>query len=162
MATYRNSRNLEASMLDFLTDELDSSWNDVSVVKTFKRAYDTELPVICVRIGRTSYSRVEIGGTNYLREALLLIDIFCTSDGQRLDLKDWIIATLKDGLPYYEYTTTRSGRTTTVTDKTQNGRIIIKSIEDSPINADIGRDKVDNYEKFRHLVTATISLGRVE
>ena len=157
--SYRPSRDIEASTIDFLTAALGVSWSAVSVVKTFQRAYDAELPCICVRLGRTSYSRVEIGGNSYSRTPLLLLDIFASSDGQRLDLKDWVIATLKDGLPYYEYTTTKSGRTTTVTDKTQNGRIAISEIGDNPINADIGRDKLDTHDKFRHLITCTLKLS---
>jgi hypothetical protein len=160
-ATYRPSRNIEASFLDYVKDELESVWNDVSVVKTFNAAYTTELPVICIRRGRTSYPRAEIGSTQYVRETLVLIDVFCTSDGQKLDLIDWLVDALKDGLPYYEYVTTKTGRTVTSA-KTQNGRIRITNIESSDVNADVERDRLDKVDKFRGLITCTISLGRCE
>jgi len=156
--SYRTSRNLEASIIDFLTDELASSWNEVNVEKTFARVYDLDLPTLCIRVGVTSHDKVEIGGNSTLRTPQVLIDIFTTSDGQRLDLKDYLISILKAGIPYYEYVIA-NGQVQT---KTANGRIRVLEIADTPIDFDTDKDKLDVHDRFRHLLTLTISLGQVE
>ena len=162
MATYRASRDIEASIIDFLEDELTSDWNSVSVVKTFQKVTTQNLPAICVRIGNTSFKRAEIGNNNLLRTAQVFVDVFATSDGQRLDLVDWIVDTIKDGCVYYDFTTTKSGRSTTVTGKTANGRIHMTKIDVSDINFQLDRNQLDVRDRFRSLVTLTISLGRIE
>ena len=116
------------------------------------------LPSICVRIGTTIHERVEVGSDSTWRTPQVLIDIFSTSDGQRLDLKDFLIEKLKGGMPYYEYEITNG----VVTDKTQNGRIRILEITDNPINFDSDKDQLDVHDRYRHILALNISLGSVE
>jgi hypothetical protein len=158
---YRTSRDLEASIIDFIIEKLTetgSSWANVHVEKSFARAYEINLPTICIRCGITIHNKAEIGGDATIREPSIWIDLFANSDGQRLDLKDWLIETLKHGLPYYEYTIENG----VISDKTENGRIRIIRIEDEPIDFDTPKDKLDPHDRYRHLLTLTISLGRVE
>ena len=158
MGTYRISRNIESSIIDYLIDELASSWSNVNVEKTFARVYELSLPTVCVRLATTEHPKAQIGDNSTYRIPQILIDVFCTSDGQRLDLKDFLIEKLRGGLNYYEYTT--SGNT--ITDKTQNGRIRVLSIDDIPIEFDTDKDNLDVHDRYRHLLTLTISLGRIE
>jgi uncharacterized protein (DUF2344 family) len=162
MAIYRASRDIEASIIDFITDELTSTWNNVAVVKTFQKVTTQNLPALCVRVGDTNFKKAEIGSNNLVRTANVFIDIFATSDGQRLDLADWIVDTVKEGCVYYDYTTTKSGRTTTVTGTTANGRINVIKINVSDINFNMDRNQLDVRDRFRTLITLTITLGRVE
>ena len=158
MGQYRISRNLEASIIDYLATEVSGKWANVHVEKSFARIYDIELPSICVRVGTTAHDKAEIGGNTTIRTPQILIDIFATSDGQRLDIKDFIVEKLKVGMPYYDYTITNGE----VTDKTENGRIRILDIDDTPIDFDVDKDELEVHDRFRHLLTLSISLGRVE
>ncbi len=155
---YRISRNLEASIIDFLREQLEMQWTGVKVCKTFARIYDIELPSICIRVGTTTHEKVELGGDATIRTPNILIDIFATSDGQRLDIKDFLIEKLKSGLPYYDYIISNG----TVTSKTANGRIRVLDIDDTPIDFDVDKNSLDTHDRFRHLLTLSISLGRVE
>lgn len=157
--TYRISRNLEASLIDYLKDELiTAQWSNINVEKTFAKVYDLSLPTVCVRCGVASHDKVEIGGNATVRTAQILVDIFSTSDGQRLDLKDFLIEKIKIGLPYYEYIIVNGQ----VQSKTQNGRIRVITIDDTPIDFDVDKEKLDTHDRYRHLLTLDCSLGQVE
>ena len=159
--TYRTSRNFEASIIDYIKEKLDetgSGWSDIRVEKAFSRVYDGSLPCICVRCGVTDHTRAEIGGTSTYRTANILIDIFGTSDGIRLDLKDWLIANIKAGIPYYNYTIVGGA----VDDKDLDGRINVLNIDDVPVDFDIDKAKLDVADRYRHLITLSVSLGQME
>jgi len=158
---YRTSRNFEASVIDFINEKLDatgSGWSNIRVEKSFSYVYDGALPCICVRVGTTEHTRAEIGGTSTYRTANILIDIFATSDGIRLDLKDWLIANIRAGVIYYNYTIV-NGATDS---KVEDGRINILNIDDVPIDFDMDKDKLDVADRYRHLITLSVSLGQIE
>lgn len=162
MANYRTSRSIEASLQDQLTTWINADWTGISVVKTFQQVYGMSLPVICVRLGDTTFVKGEIGNDNLIRTPQVFLDVFATSDGQREDLVDYLVSKLKDGCPYYDYVTTTSGRTTSVTTKTQNGRIRVTQINTTALNFNIEKSKTETHDRYRGLVTLTISLGRLE
>jgi hypothetical protein len=131
---YRTNRNIEASLIDFISSEMTSVWNDVNVVKTFQQVTAQALPAVCIRVGDNSFERAEIGGSNLIRDTQVFIDIFATSDGLKEDLVDWVVEILKEGCVFYTFTTTKAARTTTVTNKTVNGRIRITDIKTTNID----------------------------
>jgi len=159
--SYRTSRNLEASIIDFINEKLDetgSGWSEIRIEKSFAKVYDGDLPCICVRCGVTEHTKAEIGGTSTYRTVNILLDIFGTSDGIRLDLKDWLVANIKAGIDYYNYTIV-SG---VVDSKVIDGRINIIDISDDPIDFDIDKDDLEVADRYRHLITLSVSLGRIE
>ena len=155
---YRNSRNIEASLIDFLTTELEANWSNISVEKTFARIKDISLPSVCIRVGDTTHAKAELGGDSTIRTVQVFIDVFATSDGQRLDIKDFIVEKIKGGCIYYDYIISGGS----VQSKTANGRIRVTSIEDTGVNFDIDREKLSVWDRYRHLITLSVSLGRVE
>ena len=165
MSVYRVSRNLEASFISFLQETLAETpylWNDIQVIKGFARAYEISTPTIAVRAENTVYDFVEIGSNNFTRTIQVFINIFADSDGLRLDLKDCIVEILKEGLIYNEYEIIKSGRTATAT-PTPKGRIRIQKISDTPIDFNIDdKTKLNERDKYRHLLTLTVSIGKVE
>jgi len=158
MGVYRPSRNIEASIIEFIREELAGDWTNINVEKTFARIYDLKLPSICIRVGTTAHEKAEIGADSTTRTPQVLIDIFCTSDGQRLDLKDFLIEKLKSGLPYYNYTIVNGQ----IQSKVQDGRIRVLTIDDAPVNFEADRDALDVHDRHRHALTLGVSLGRVE
>jgi hypothetical protein len=162
---YRISRNIEASFIDFLKTTLEESpysWTNLNVIKGFAKVYELELPTICVRAENTVYDKVEVGSNSFTRTVQVFIDIFGSDFGNAMDLKDCIIEILKDGLVYNEYEIIKSGRTATA-NATPNGRIRITKIEDSAINFNIDdNSKLDQHDKFRRLITCSVSIGKVE
>ena len=163
--TYRISRNIEASFIEFLKTTLENSpysWTDLNVIKGFAHAYELPTPTIAIRAENTVYDKVEVGSNSFTRTVQVFLDIFASDDGMRLDLKDSVVETLKDGLVYNEYTVTKSGRTSTAT-PTPNGRIRIQKIDDKAIEFNVDdKSKLQVHDRYRHNLTLSVTIGRVE
>lgn len=158
MGLYRISRNIEASFVDYLKENLQIDWNINRVEKTFSRIYAIELPSVCIRVGDTIHTKAQIGDDSTIRDVHVLIDIFASSDGQRLDMKDYIIKKIKNGLDYYEYEI----ETGQVKHKDKNGRIRVLTIDETLINFGTDKSDLDVHDRYRHLIDLTISLGKIE
>lgn len=163
MGQYGISRNVEASTIDFLTDEINASWNRVIVEKTYARAYDVNMDenaVVCVRVGDTRHESVELGSKSTKREPFIIIDIFGQNDGNRLDLKDFIVKKLKQSWDYYEYTVENGQVTAKVA---TNYKLVAKRpIIDKELNSGTDKSKLDIHDRHRHLISVTLTLGKVE
>ena len=130
--TYDISLNLEASLIDWTIAQLSTDgWSGVSVEKSFAKVYDTPLPVICIRVGDTDHNPIEVGSNATVRDVQVLIDIFGSSDVDRLNLKDWLISKIKSGMVYYEYTIANG----VVTIKNANGRIRVADRKSTRLNS---------------------------
>ena len=92
MGQYRESRNLEISTKDYITEQINASWSGINVYRSFGEVSDNNLPAVCIRLGNTLHENVEVGDTATTRTATIFVDIFALDDGQRLDLKDFLIA----------------------------------------------------------------------
>ena len=165
MGFYRESRALEASLIDFLRERLEEeNWTNINVEKSFARAQTLAMnmnsgeTVLCVRASTTNRKKFELGSDNLLRSQLVLIDVFATSDGQRLDLVDFIIAELKAGFPYYEYQIDGNS----VSSRIQNGIASITNFDDSPVNFNADKSSLELQDRYRHLISITVSTGKVE
>lgn len=165
MAHYRPSRNIESSLIDHLRDHFTSAdWDNIIIEKSFSRIYGLQMDenksqaAVCVRASDTNRKRAEIGTDSVLRSELVLIDVFATSDGQRLDLVDFLGSILIGGVPYYEYEVTNG----VVATKTQNGRIRVLTMDDKPVNFGIDKSALEVQDRYRHLISLTISLSHLE
>ena len=158
MAVYRQTRNIEASIIDFLQGHFDTDWSNINVEKTFSKVYEISLPVICVRVGITTHNPVEIGSNSTIRKPQLLIDIFAENDGQKLDLTDYVIEKIKHGCIYYNYIIVGGN----VDSKVADGRIRVLSIDVTPVNLDEEKNKLDIHDRYRNLITCELSIGKVE
>ena len=158
MSAYKTTRAIEASCIDYLTTEINASWTGITCCKVFSRVYGIDLPVVCIRVNSTTYDKAEIGGDSLIREAQLIIDIFGTSMGNALDLKDFIISKLKGGCVYYDYTIV-SGAVDT---KTANGRIRFLDLADNSVNLEGDLSTLDRHDRYRWIISTSVSLGRVE
>lgn len=154
----RPSRNIEHSIYYFLSNNLSSDWNNVSIVKGFQKAYESTLPVVALRLGDSNYNPVEIGNNNYRREVSYYIDVFGNSDAQSEDLKDYLIDLLKDGCIYYEHTIVGGA----VTERVDSGRIRISEIRDTHIKIDTDKNGQDVHDRHRIQIRMMISIGKVE
>jgi len=158
--TYRRNRNLEASAIDYIETQLAAvGWSNISVVKTFKRAYEEANPAVCVRVSDNIHTFGELGSTQTRRIALLLIDIFVSSgDGLRLDLADYLVSQLKGGFAFYNYVITDGAIDT----KTADGKVIVTEITDTPVDFEIEKSDLDPKDRYRHLITLQCSFGDLE
>jgi len=156
--TYRVSRNIEASFIDQLTTNFDADWSGINTTKSFAKVYEMELPAVCVRCGVTSHDRAQLGDNSTIRTAQVLLDFFCTSDGQKLDLLDYTVGKIKGGLIYYNYEIENG----IVKTKTADGRIRIMDIDITHINFEVDRNTLDKHDRFRALITLEVRLSFLE
>jgi hypothetical protein len=147
---FRATRNVELSVIYYLETAIANDWTGVSVVKSFTNAYKTALPVVCIRLLDTVNGRLEVGADTLLNDYTITIDIFAKSDGQRLDLADYIMDKLKDGCIHYTHSQT-PGDTDTLT-RVTDGRLHINRFS-SNTRIDFGdTGDVDEYDRFRHFI----------
>ena len=156
MSYFTTARNVELSLLDYLETEINRSWSGITIVKTFNQAYskDTDLPIVCARLLDQTSTRLEIGSDTLDNRYGLVIDIFATSDGQRIDLADFILDKLKDGWIYHIFSQT-SGSPTTL-DTTPSGRCRVMSFIDNR-RVDLG-DNVDKKDRHRHTLSILVRM----
>jgi hypothetical protein len=156
MPAFRKTRNIELSTIQFVEDQVNANWNNVSVVKSFTQAYTTDLPVISVRMTDIDGSRAEIGSDTLHQRYSIYIDVFASSDGQRLDLVDFLVENLKSGWPYYIYSNASGSEDL---DRVQQGRVRVVSFD---TNMRVNFSTVNNpadisvQDKFRQLITLTV------
>jgi len=146
---YRNYRNLEASLIDFITTQLTTDgWTNIRVEKAFAEVYKKPLPAICVSMEESDPYRREIGSDSYLEDILVSIRIFATSDGQRLDLASWMLSKVIPGVDYYEYTIVDG----VVSSKTSKGRIF--TLEVTVNRKELKNvDNLDVADRYRHIIS---------
>jgi hypothetical protein len=123
MANYRISRNIEKSLLDFITYQLAHAtpvWTGIRVEKGFSKDYKEKIPMIGVEALEIRPQKKEIGSKTNIKYYTVKIRIFASDDGQRLDLSDWLFDLLEDDINYNTYIITNNVATGTLA-----GRIVI-------------------------------------
>jgi len=158
MGKYRNYRNLEASVLDYITEQLTADgWTDIRVVKAFAEVYKGTIPCICINVEDSDVIDREIGSTSYLEDILVSFRIFAKSDGQRLDLVSWAIEKIMPGIDYYEYVIGDG----IVTAKELKGKILIQKVTVNRKELK-NTENVEAIDRYRHLLSFKCRIGFVE
>lgn len=162
IAEYRITKNVEASIVDWLTEELkDSGWV-CRVELDFSEAYKSSLPLPCIVINadNNSDTRLEVGGNQLSNLFDIEFRIFATGESQRKDLRDWlrdkVMNVDKDSpISYYEYVINND--TDQVESKDEAGRISIIKIL---INRKELRntDNIDSRDRSRHLLSFSVRI----
>ena len=157
---YRNSRNLEASLIDFFTAELiagPNPWVGVQCEKSLKQA-EIVLPTILIYVQDTDAQKKEIGSGTFLKFPTVVIRIYAKSDGQRLDLADWVLEQLEGTISYYTYTIT-SG---VVSSKVLAGGIsIVKIIRNDKELGNTDPALLASEDRYRHNLTFSCYVGEI-
>jgi hypothetical protein len=149
---FQPARCVELSVIDYIKESINSSWSNVTTIKSFTQAYKTTLPVVCVRLREFPPTRLEVGSNTLLYDYNIVIDIFANSEGQKNDLAYFIMDKLKDGCVYYDFSQT-SGAPETLT-KVANGRLHVKDYL-SNTALDFGED-ADKWDQHRFHVSVNM------
>ena len=148
---YRLTRNCESSIIDYITAELAiDGWSGIRVEKSFAKVYEGDLPCICINSPDRPLRRIEIGGNSIFKELRVDIRIFAVNDGQRLDLADWMIEKLINGITYYEYVINNGA----VSSKISKGKIIIPIVSDIENRKElVNLETLESQDRYRHLIS---------
>lgn len=155
---YRISRNLEASLIDFINDNLsDDGWQNIRVEKAFAEVYKGTLPCILINVLEIRPEKLEIGSKTNIKYFTVNIRIFATSDGQREDLSDWLFDLLEDDVDYYKYTVTSRQ----VSEKTFGGRIeILRFFENRKELTNT--EALEAVDRYRHLLSFECKIAETD
>jgi hypothetical protein len=157
MSTYRQTRNIEASVCDYITAQLTADgWSGVRVELDFAEAYKEPLPCIVVNADNNPDKRLEVGSDTLSHFYTLEFRIFATSGGQRKDLSDWLRDKVFGGIPYYTYVITNGA----VSTKTLAGRLsILNMIQNRKELNNI--EKLSKYDRYRQLLSFSIRIALI-
>jgi hypothetical protein len=103
------SRNLENSLKQFLDRRIEEEYltgeqgKSLGVQVGRKEDSNWKLPCIVAYVESQTLNRFEIGSNTRDHHLLMVIDIYATNEGERLDLADWVTYIINDGFPYYKY-----------------------------------------------------------
>jgi len=109
MLAWSKYRNIENSLREFLVSQVeedfvtDISGDNVPIYIGRKESNDWTLPCITVYLDNENSQRAFIGSNERLNTYLIIIDIFATNEGERLDLASWVKNSINNGVQYYEY-----------------------------------------------------------
>ena len=144
---YRKSRNIEASVIDFITVELAAAgWTGITVSKGFPQDYKGKAPMIGVEALELRPQKLEIGSKRNIKNFTVKIRIIAKNDGQRLDLADWLFDELEDDIDFYEYTITSGA----VSAKVLDGRIVITKWFENRKELQ-NTDVLESEDRYRHV-----------
>ena len=147
-------RNLELSTVFYFEQSFATDWTGINVVKGYPNFTKVSLPVIAIRLNVVNTNLLEIGSRQTDDVYNLIIDIFATSDGQKLDLAQYIKTLILNDWVYYLWAR-GSGSTM---DKTSNGKVVFNSfIQDSPI---FHLDDVDVSDRFRYIISTNVRVAK--
>lgn len=147
--SYRINRNIEASIIDQIIELLeDDGWTGIRVEKSFSEVYKGALPCICVNAIEIRPVKKEIGSKLHIKYFTINIRIFGTSDGNRLDLSDWLFDKLENDLNYYTYNITNGE----VSEKNISGRIIITKWFENKKEL-TNTENLSKEDRYRHLLS---------
>ena len=150
---YRTYRNLESSLKDQLKTALDANFSsptiDVRVGKTFNSTW--KLPLVTVYWDSSPITPLGIGEKRWIESNTMIIDIYATSEGLKLDMASLIIQTLREGIDLHTLSKNPLNQSEVI--KTANGTVHVSIIGNDPI--DLG-DNADKRDKYRHRITITI------
>jgi len=155
MSYFRTIRNIELSTIKYIEDSINSAWSGINIVKAFFQAYDKAVPVIAIRLLETMSTREEIGSTDLDNTHSIVIDIFAKSDGQRLDLVDYLLGILKGCWTLYNISHT-SGDAESL-DYTDSGHKVrmIRIVNNTKIEPGAN---VEIHDKFRHVINLQVAV----
>jgi hypothetical protein len=148
--------NLENSLYDFLNTAIQAGpvqvLDDNGVAKNLQvrvgDKFDTDwgLPVIQIyHDSNPSAPRLSVGSNMRDTRYLIVIDIRANNHTNRQNIADWVVDTINEGFPYYEYTPNGENPT-----KTLMGNLGFDFVTNQKVN--LGED-VSIYDKYRHRIT---------
>jgi len=154
MIIWQTQRCLENSLKDFLDIQIasanvtDIDGNLVPVRAGRKEDNNWTLPCISVYVESQLSPRLEIGSNTRDERHLIIIDIYASDEGERLDLSDWVTSIINDGCVYYTYTVNVS--TPESPTKTDAGWVSIDFLTNTRVN--LGQN-VSEFDQHRHRIS---------
>lgn len=154
MLVWQLYRNLENSLKYFLDTQViadsvtDIDGNNVSIYVGRKSDNTWTIPCITISFDIETNTRLEIGSNLRDDRYLIILDIYATNEGERLDLAKWLRDSLEDGFRYYSYTYNISNPDSPT--KVAGGLVNVDFLTNTRV--DLGQN-VDTVDAHRHRIS---------
>lgn len=151
MLAWQLYRNLENSLKDFLDTEVNNdSVTDIDgtliPVRTGRKKDNKwTLPCIIVYMESETKTPFEIGSILKDARQLLIIDIYATKSGERMDVAKWLSDKIETGWRYYSYTA--NVNTPESPDKVAGGWVSVDFLSNAKVNLGINTDEIDAHRQ---------------
>jgi len=152
---FSNTRNIELSTLKYFDTQLGIDWSDISIVKSFKKAYSKKvtLPIVAVILDSGNHPQKEIGSTALDSSFVITFELFAESDGMRIDLAAWFINKLRQGWTYNDYSHTSGDNSQT--EGVADGRIsVLEFLTDARF---LNPETVEVKDRYRHTISVLVN-----
>ena len=155
--TWELYRCLENSLKDFLDAQVATdSVTDVKGVAIpirvgRKNDNDWTIPCISLYVESEVAPRSFIGNNVRLDQQLIILDIYATNSGERLDLAKWLTDSINNGWRYYTYTVKQS--TPEVPTKVAGGWVSLNFLTNARVSLGLNVDPIDAH---RHRISIQI------
>lgn len=151
---WRAKRNIENSILKYIRDNINTDWSNVNTGLSFD--YNSnKLPFIAIRTDSATHRKLELGNTILRTVDLVIIDIYSTGDGQRLDLAEYLLDILRSGFQYYIWAPNPSDKDNPLI--TAHCWVYVSIVGD--IKIDLG-ESASVCDKFRHRITLELERNK--
>lgn len=155
--TWRLYRNLENSLKDFLDTQISNdsligeNGNSIPVRVGRKEDDNWTIPCISVYMESETSERFEIGSNNRDERELLIIDIYASNEGERLDLAKWVTDAINNGFRYYAYTYNASNPESPT--KVAGGLVNVNFLTNTRVN--LGQN-ISEIDAHRHRISVNV------
>lgn len=145
---FGEARNVEISTTQYIEDSINASWSEINTVKGYPSFPKQSIPVVSVELGPETSTRKEIGTTNMNNIYNIIINVHARSNGQRLDLAQFVKTLVETAWTYYVYSQA-SGNPGTLDSVAMSKIVFVAFTQNNKIQF---FDEVDFYDRYRHII----------
>lgn len=147
---WRYKRDIERSLLIYIRENVNNDWTGISVGLSFNYTKHTP-PRVCSVLDSGTHKKLELGTPSLNSKDLAIIDLYCTGDGQRLDLAAYLLDILKGGFPFYDFSPNPADPDNLL--KVQKGWVYVDFVADTKVTVDVNAEVAD---KYRHRINCEL------
>ena len=149
------TKNLEYSIIKALRANATFNGYNIQIRadKTFDESW--QLPVVQIYYFSMVPGRLEIGSNLRFDTYVIMVDVRSDDTIPPIDIADWAVSVLNDGIPYYTFAPNPSSPDNLI--ETLAGTAIMDVFTSLPVN--LG-DNVDLFDKNRHRMTCKFWLTK--
>lgn len=149
-------RNVELSTIYFLETQINADWTGISTIKAKKNGVAVDPPVVTVKVISVFPKLKEIGSRTLENTYNIVVDIYASSDGQKLDLAQYIESKIILDWTYYIHS--QESGNPGVLNRVSNGKVSWQNFTQHTSLDFV--DTVDKADRFRYVLAFNVRVSQ--
>lgn len=149
-------RNVELSTIYYLETQINSDWDGISTIKAKRNALAIDPPIVAVKVVSVFNKLKEIGSRTLDNTYNIIVDIYATSDGQKLDLAQYIESKVILDWTYYIHS--QESGNPGVLARVPSGKVAWQSFTQHTSLDFV--DTVDKPDRFRYVLAFNVRVSQ--